>query len=105
MPAYAFSRCRGVDICSALPRIIPAGQSSLTAFGKRQCPCAWPAAADLFDIGTWQAAVSLSQEPQPFSELVIGHADAGPDATAKRSASRIVLIFITVSQDGGLDMS
>ena len=46
----------------------------------------------------------MSQEPQPFSEPVIGPADAGPDATAKRSASRIVLIFITVSQDG-LDTS
>ncbi len=30
--------------------------------------------------------------------------NAGPDATAKRSASRIVLIFIVVSQDG-MDMS
>ncbi len=46
----------------------------------------------------------MSQEPQPLSEPVIGPADASPDATAKRSASRIVLIFITVSQDG-LDTS
>src|SRR6266481_4197578 len=50
MLAYAFSRCRRVNISSALPRIIPAGQSSLTAFGNRQCACA--VAADAFDIGT-----------------------------------------------------
>ena len=42
----------------------------------------------------------MSQEPQPFSEPVIGPANAGPDATAARSASRIVLIFTVVSQDG-----
>jgi hypothetical protein len=32
------------------PKIIPAGQSSLAGFGKRQR--AWPVAADAFDIGT-----------------------------------------------------
>src|SRR6266436_7873811 len=31
------------------PKIIPAGQSSLAGFGKRQR--AWPVAADAFDIG------------------------------------------------------
>jgi hypothetical protein len=104
MPVYAFSRCRSVDISSALPKIIPAGQSSLIALGKRQRACAWPVAADVFDIGTRQVAVSLSQEPRTFSEPVIGAAEAGPDAIVKRSASRIVLILVTVGQDG-LDRS
>ena len=40
----------GIGGCALNPRIIPAGQSSLTAFGKRQCACAWPVAADDFDI-------------------------------------------------------
>ena len=40
MLAYAFSRCRRVNMRSALPRIIPAGQSSLVGLGKREC--AWP---------------------------------------------------------------
>ena len=42
----------------------------------------------------------MLQERQPSSEPVIGPANAGPDATAARSASRIVLIFTVVSQDG-----
>jgi hypothetical protein len=84
------------------PKIMPAGQSSLAGFGKRQR--AWPVAADDFDIGTCQAAVSFSQERQLSSEPITGPANADPDATAARSASRIDLIFIVVSQDG-LDTS
>jgi hypothetical protein len=46
----------------------------------------------------------FSRERQPSSEPIIGLANVSPDATAARSASRIVLIFIAVSQDG-LDTS